>query len=43
MHDREPVEIILIAVPILCEAIAVLLFIAAGAMGIMLMAQRVPV
>lgn len=32
MRDREPVEIVLIAVPILCELVAVVLFIAAVAL-----------
>ena len=32
MREREPVEIVLIAVPILCEIVAVALFIAAIAL-----------
>lgn len=32
MRDREPVEIVLIAVPVLCEVVAVVLFICAVAL-----------
>ena len=32
MRKPEPVEIILVAVPVLCEAVAVILFIAAVAL-----------
>jgi len=43
MRKREPVEIVLIAVPVLCEMIAVGLFIAACAMGIIIVNTPVPV
>jgi hypothetical protein len=43
MRDREPVEIVLIAVPVLCEAIAVCLFIAAAAVWLIVIADRVRV
>lgn len=33
MRKPEPVEIVLIAIPLLCEAIAVILFIAAMGLG----------
>jgi hypothetical protein len=43
MRKREPVEIVLIAVPVLCEAIAVCLFIAAAAIGIIIANTPAPI
>lgn len=33
MRKPEPIEVVLIAIPLLCEAIAVILFIAAMGLG----------
>lgn len=43
MKRPDPVEIVLIAVPVLCEAIAVCLFIAACAIGIIIANTPVPI
>jgi hypothetical protein len=37
MRDREPVEIVQIAIPLIAEAIAVCLFIAAAAVWLMVL------
>jgi len=42
MRKREPVELVQIGIPILCEAVAVTLFIAACAVWIIITATPVP-
>ena len=42
MRDQEPVEIVQIAIPVLCEAIAVTLFITACATWIIITATEIP-
>lgn len=43
MRNHEPVELVKIAIPVLCEAIAVMLFIAACAVWMILTATQAPV
>ena len=43
MRDREPVRIVAIAVPMICEAIAVMLFLSACAVGLILAHHGLPV
>ena len=43
MRKPDPVEIVLIAVPVLCEAVAVALFIAAIALWVVIGSTEAPV
>lgn len=43
MRKPDPIEIVLIDVPLLCEAVAVILFIAAAFLWVVIGSQQVPV